>query len=64
MPWKPIKAKASKPAVIRAIGVPLNAFGTLLSANCSLMPANNIIATPKPTAKLIAYTTLSPKFIM
>ena len=45
-----MKAIARRPAVSRAIGVPCIAFGTLLSANCSRIPAKSTSANAKPRA--------------
>ena len=49
-PLKPMKAIAKRPAVSSAIGVPCIAFGTLLSANCSRIPAKRTSANAKPSA--------------
>ena len=49
-PENPINAIARIPAVINAIGTPLNAFGTSDSSNCSRIPAKRVIARPKPSA--------------
>ena len=54
-PENPMNAIASRLAVIRAIGIPLNAFGTLLSASCSRRPAKRTIARPKPREVENAY---------
>ena len=49
-PEKPIKAVASKPAVINAIGAPFIASGTSANSNRSLMLAimTNARKKPKP----------------
>ena len=52
-----MKAIASRPAVIRAIGVPFMPSGTFVIANCSLTPAKIIKANANPIAVEIAYTT-------
>lgn len=59
-----MNAIARIPAVTRAIGIPLNAFGTSLSESCSRRPAKRIIARPKPSDVANAYTVASPRFIM
>ncbi len=45
-PENPMKAIARIPAVIRAIGMPLNGFGTSFRSRCSLRPANRTRAIP------------------
>ncbi len=45
-PENPMNAIARIPQVIRAIGTPLNCFGTSLSSRCSLNPAKMIRAIP------------------
>ena len=56
-PEKPMNAIASKPAVIKAIGVPCIPFGIFTRVICSRNPANNTSARPKPRAVENAYTT-------
>ena len=60
-PENPMKAIARRLAVIRAIGIPLNALGTLLSASCSRRPAKSTIASPKPREVENAYYAASPR---
>ena len=64
IPENPMNAIARILAVTRAIGMPLNGFGTLLSAICSLRPAKRIIARPKPRDEANAYTTDSARLSM
>ncbi len=45
-PENPMNAIARMPQVIRAIGTPLNCFGTSLSSRCSRNPAKMIRAIP------------------
>ena len=56
-----MNAIARIPAVTRAIGIPLNALGTLFSASCSRRPAKSTIASPKPSEVANAYTVASPR---
>ena len=51
-----MNAIASKPAVIKAMGVPFNASGTRVSANCSRMVAKIINAIEYPMAVDMANT--------
>ena len=60
-PENPMKAIARRLAVIRAIGIPLKALGTLLSASCSRRPAKSTIASPKPREVENAYHAASPR---
>lgn len=60
-PENPMKAIARIPAVTRAIGMPLNALGTLFSESCSRRPAKRTIARPKPSDVAKAYTVASPR---
>ena len=60
-PENPMNAIARILAVIRAIGIPLKALGTLLSASCSRSPAKSIIARPKPRDVEKAYQVASPR---
>ena len=46
MPENPMNAKARMLTVMRAIGMPRNALGTLLIASCSRIPAKSTIARP------------------
>ena len=50
IPANPMNAIAKIPAVINAIGVPCNGFGTFANASCSLIPANTTRASVKPKA--------------
>ena len=50
IPEKPIKAIAISPAVIRAMGIPLNGFGGSANLSLALTPANMTIAIVNPTA--------------
>ena len=54
MPENPMNAIASKPAVIKAIGVPFMPSGICVMANCSRIPANITNAKAKPNAVDIA----------
>ena len=45
-----MNAIASKPAVIKAIGVPCMPFGTFTRLICSRRPAKSVSARPKPIA--------------
>ena len=56
-PENPINAIASKPAVIKAIGVPFMPSGIFTKLICSRKPANRTSANPKPNAVEKAYTT-------
>ena len=56
-PENPMNAMASRPAVIRAIGVPCIPFGTFTRLICSRSPAKSTSASPKPIAVENAYTT-------
>lgn len=60
-PEKPINAIAKIPAVIKAIGIPLNVFGRSVSSSFSLNPANNTNAKVNPIAVATAKTMLSAK---
>lgn len=48
MPENPINAIASKPAVIKAMGVPFIPSGTCVMASCSRIPAKTTNAKAKP----------------
>ena len=56
-PENPMNAIASRPAVIKAIGVPCIPFGTFTRLICSRSPAKSTSASPKPIAVENAYTT-------
>mgnify|MGYP007104136525 CR=1 FL=1 len=63
-PCKPMNAKAIRAAVIKAIGRPLNALGTLLVSSLTLIAqkttimSKNPMDVPKPFAK--AFKKVSP----
>ena len=50
IPVKPEKAMAMRPAVTRAIGIPLNASGHSASSTLCRTPAKMTIASVKPSA--------------
>ena len=56
-----MNAIARRLAVMSAIGIPLNAFGTLLRASCSRSPAKRTIARPKPSDVENAYHAACPR---
>ena len=58
MPEKPIKAKANMPAIIKAIGDPAKAAGTLRVSKASRIPAKIIKARPNPIAEANEKTTV------
>ena len=58
IPEKPIKASASKPAVINAIGTPFIPSGTFAKSRCSSNPANITSAKAKPIAEEAANKVL------
>ena len=58
-----MNAIASRPATMRAVGMPSMPLGSLVSASCSRIPAKSTRARPKPADVESANTTLSSKFI-
>ena len=56
IPENPIKAMASRPAVINAIGEPFIPLGMATSSRCSRIPAKIVRANPKPIAVEAANT--------
>ena len=66
IPENPINARAKRPAVTKAIGIPFIPLGISASSICSLNPAKVAKANPKPMALAPANTTdsINPKSLL